>query len=241
MLGAHGGLFQKWYQAYEESIHVPLIFHNPKLFKKYNSTEIVTSHIDILPTILSLANVDKNKTLLELKKSHTEAIEPVGRDLTPLMFSEKIPANLYEGIYFMTDDNVTNGLNQVTLTGRTYKCVQQPSSIETIVTYIKDCRGVNEKWKLSLYFNNSDFWTTPNKEDKNIVKTISDISNEVDIYSINRIDRYIEFELYNLTKDPLEVINLFNFYKTNEDIKSIAEKLYCILSEQRKDKRKYPK
>ena len=241
MLGAHGGLFQKWYQAYEESIHVPLIFHNPKLFKKYNSTEIITSHIDILPTILSLTHVDKNKTLLELKKSHTEAIEPVGRDLTPIMFSDKIPANLYEGIYFMTDDNVTNGLNQVTLTGLTYKCVQQPSSIETIVTYIKDSRDVNEKWKLSMYFNNSDFWTTPNKEDKNIVKTISDILNEVDIYSINRVDSYKEFELYNLTKDPLEDKNLFNFCKTDEDLKNIAEKLYCILIEQRKNKRKYPK
>ena len=89
MLGAHGWLFQKWYQAYEETIHVPLIFHNPQLFKKYNSTEIITSHIDILPTILSLSDVDTNKALLELKKSHTEAIEPVGRDLTPKCFLKK--------------------------------------------------------------------------------------------------------------------------------------------------------
>lgn len=241
MLGSHGGLFQKWYQAYEETIHVPLIFHNPKLFKEYNSTEIITSHIDILPTILSLTDVDKDKVLLELKKSHTEANEPVGRDLTPIMFSDNIPANLYEGIYFTTDDNVTNGQNQVTLTGRTYEAVEQPSSIETIVTTIGISEGVYEKWKLSMYFNNSAFWTTPGNQDKNINKTIRDILNEVNIYSINTVDKYKEFELYNLTKDPLEVENLFNYYKSDEAIKSIADKLYCILIEQRKNKRKYPK
>jgi len=31
LLGSHGGLFQKWYQAYEEAIHVPFIVHNPQL------------------------------------------------------------------------------------------------------------------------------------------------------------------------------------------------------------------
>lgn len=240
MLGAHGGLFQKWYQAYEETIHVPLIIHNPKLFKKYNSTEIITSHIDILPTILSLANIDENKALLELKKSHTDAIEPVGRDLTPIMFSKKVPERFYEGIYFTTDDNVTKGQNQVTLTGRTYKSVLQPSSIETVVTYIENCGSIHEKWKFSIYFNNSDLWTNPNKEDKNIDKTISDELYEVDIYSINRDDRYRQFELYNLTKDPLEIENLINHYETDEDIKSMANRLYRILIEQRKNKKKYP-
>ena len=38
LLGAHGGLHQKWYCAYEEAIHVPLIFHNPLLFKSYKAT-----------------------------------------------------------------------------------------------------------------------------------------------------------------------------------------------------------
>lgn len=32
MLDAHGCLFQKWHNAYEESIHVPLIIHSPKIF-----------------------------------------------------------------------------------------------------------------------------------------------------------------------------------------------------------------
>ncbi len=32
LLGAHGGMFQKWHQAYEESSHVPFIVHSPTLF-----------------------------------------------------------------------------------------------------------------------------------------------------------------------------------------------------------------
>ena len=45
-LGAHGGLYQKWYTMYEESIHVPLIIHNPSLFPSSTSTDMLTSHVD---------------------------------------------------------------------------------------------------------------------------------------------------------------------------------------------------
>ena len=33
LLGSHGGLFQKWHNAFEETIHVPFIVHNPRLFR----------------------------------------------------------------------------------------------------------------------------------------------------------------------------------------------------------------
>ena len=41
LLGAHGGLFQKWYNAYEETIHVPFIIHSPKLFSGRQNCEYV--------------------------------------------------------------------------------------------------------------------------------------------------------------------------------------------------------
>src|SRR5690606_7340741 len=40
-LGAHG-LFQKWHNIYEESIHVPLIIHSPALFSGYTATNELT-------------------------------------------------------------------------------------------------------------------------------------------------------------------------------------------------------
>ena len=58
LLGAHGGLYQKWYNMYEESIHVPLIIHSPALFQERKNTDMPTSHVDILPTLLGLAGID---------------------------------------------------------------------------------------------------------------------------------------------------------------------------------------
>ncbi|MGH3122818.1 MAG: sulfatase-like hydrolase/transferase, partial [Streptosporangiaceae bacterium] len=46
LLGAHGGMFQKWHQAYEESSHVPFIMHNPVLFTGRQSLDGLTSHAD---------------------------------------------------------------------------------------------------------------------------------------------------------------------------------------------------
>jgi len=61
LLGTHGGLFQKWMQAYEESIHVPLIIHNPKLKLQNEKIDILTSHVDILPTIMEVQNLFHRK------------------------------------------------------------------------------------------------------------------------------------------------------------------------------------
>lgn len=58
MLGAHGGMHQKWHQAYEESTHVPFIFHNPTLFSGRQSLESSTSHADVISTMLGLAGLD---------------------------------------------------------------------------------------------------------------------------------------------------------------------------------------
>lgn len=63
----HGGLFQKWYQAYEEAIHEPLVVHNPKLIPQSRSIDMLTSHVDILPTILGLAGINLKKSLEVLR------------------------------------------------------------------------------------------------------------------------------------------------------------------------------
>jgi choline-sulfatase len=54
---AHGGMRQKNFNFYEETLRVPLIFSNPKLFKKARKSDAMVSHVDFLPTIASLFNV----------------------------------------------------------------------------------------------------------------------------------------------------------------------------------------
>jgi arylsulfatase A-like enzyme len=50
----HGGMRQKNFNFYEESLRVPLVFSNPKLFRGPARTKALVSHVDFLPTIASL-------------------------------------------------------------------------------------------------------------------------------------------------------------------------------------------
>lgn len=51
---AHGGLRQKNFNFYEESLRVPLIYSNPKLYERPYTSRVLVSHVDFLPTIASL-------------------------------------------------------------------------------------------------------------------------------------------------------------------------------------------
>jgi choline-sulfatase len=50
----HGGMRQKNFNFYEESIRVPLVYSNPRLFKKAHTSNSLVSHVDFLPTLASL-------------------------------------------------------------------------------------------------------------------------------------------------------------------------------------------
>jgi arylsulfatase A-like enzyme len=51
---AHGGLRQKNFNFYEETTRVPLVYSNPRLFKKPRTDHSLVSHVDFLPTLASL-------------------------------------------------------------------------------------------------------------------------------------------------------------------------------------------
>lgn len=246
MLGAHGGLFQKWYNAYEESIHVPFIIHSPKLFPTRQNTDMLTSHVDLLPTLLGLANIDVNTTQKILQTDHTEVHRLVGRDLTPILTHQNSFPRGHEPIYFMTDDDVTRGVHQVSFTGKPYNSVTQPNQIETVIATLQT--GQNNKpeiWKYSRYFENPQFWSAPNVEDV-VTKIESEIPVDAQItISISQITTKTQplpdqFELYNLTTDPTESVNLA--YPTNSTVISIRVQQFManLLEEQRLQKRLYP-
>jgi choline-sulfatase len=71
---AHGGLRQKMFNAYEETINVPLVISNPVLFPRPAQTDALASLIDLLPTALTLAGADAS-----------ERSRLRGRDLSPLL------------------------------------------------------------------------------------------------------------------------------------------------------------
>ena len=57
---AHGGLRQKNFNAYEESIRVPLVYSNPRLFKRPRTDDALVSHVDFLPTVASLLGAPRS-------------------------------------------------------------------------------------------------------------------------------------------------------------------------------------
>ena len=52
---AHGGLRQKNFNFYEETLKVPLVYSNPKMYPQPITSEALVSHVDLLPTLASLA------------------------------------------------------------------------------------------------------------------------------------------------------------------------------------------
>jgi arylsulfatase A-like enzyme len=245
LLGAHGGLTQKWYCAYEEAIHVPLIIHNPVLFEEPTLINSLTSHVDILPTLLSLAGVNAEQIQECLRIDHTEVHPLVGRDLSPLILGQGKPARNDEPLYFMTDDDITRGLDQHNFLGWHYNSVVQPNHIETVITKIPTPDG-DEIWKYSRYFDNPQFWTMPGVKDNvpyefgSPTKVWTGIKSAICATTTKRVPIPEQYEMYNLTNDPLEIHNLAHYYYNTPYSIMMQQRLSHLLLEQHRQKRLSP-
>lgn len=260
LLGAHGGMFQKWHQAYEESSHVPFIMHNPTLFSGRQTLDAITSHADLLPTMLGLAGLSPAQLGRELARTHNEVHRLVGRDLSGVILGEVEPDQLTEPVYFMTDDEPSRGVNQTTSTGFMYQSVIQPCHVETVVTNLPTGRnGALEKWKYSRYSDNPQFWSDPqglSLTDSHLPPTPPDLGTDRDVVTF--IDGNVnqagtneatttvktdpvpdQAEAYNLARDPLELDNLAN--STNPAIRARLRQLEAMLHAQCHAKRLKPR
>ena len=246
LLGAHGGLFQKWHNAYEESIHVPFIIHNPKLFPVKQQTTMLTSHLDVIPTLLGLANISPEQVQEILKKDHTEVHPLVGRNLTPLLQGKKEFPRAHEPIYFMTDDEFSKGLHQETLLGKPYESVVQPNHLETVIVTLKTGENHSEeKWKLTRYYDNPKFWSNPGVEDqvtttKGVIPLTENSEATINVTTAKTTPVPEQFELYNLTQDPYEEKNLAHPTYETPQTKTIQQILLVVLENQRHKKRLMP-
>jgi len=249
LLGSHSQMHQKWYTAYDEAIRVPLIVWNKALFPKPSSVENVTSHVDLLPTLLGLAGIVPESVRQTLAADHSEALPLVGRDLSPLVLGTVNPASINDPVYFMTDDDMSRGLDQDNWTGIGHDSVVQPNHIESVIT-----RLAGKVWKFSHYFDNPQFWTTPgvpvaspvcgpNPSPEDIVSlqqvpTPCADGTYVLPYqvSVKHASRADEFEMYNVTDDPMELRNLYNDGIHSSEQNQLAQ----LLHQQRCAKRLVP-
>lgn len=116
--GAHGMMIEKWHTAYQEALHVPVVVRFPKTGARVEAdpTQIdaLTSHADILPTILGLAGVtsDERETIRQRLAARRPAPPLPGCDLTPLIKGEtdvviEPDGRPRQGVLFITDDEIT--------------------------------------------------------------------------------------------------------------------------------------
>jgi choline-sulfatase len=89
---AHGRLRQKFYNVYRETLNVPLIVSNPRLYPKPQSTDSFAGLIDILPTLTTIGGAP-DPTRYSFK----------GRDLTPILSDPK--ATVQDVLHFSYEDD----------------------------------------------------------------------------------------------------------------------------------------
>ena len=237
MLGAHGGMHQKWHNAYEETTHVPFVVSSPLFPGGHREGEIPSSHADLLPTLLGLAHIDKEAALNRVAASHTEAHPLVGRDLSGLVRGNGARPSA-DPVLFMTDDEISEGsANPVLPTQRwarklgTYEEVVQPNHIETVIARV-DVDGQQHLVKLSRYHDNPQFWTVPGVRDERLhkwKKTVTVTEPEPD-----------QYEMYDLTVDPMELHNLAHSSKATERSRKLQGQMHQILVDQLRAKRLVP-
>lgn len=145
LLGAHGRQFQKWFQAYEESIHVPLIIVDPTVRHQVSDVYDYTSHIDLLPTLIDFAGKNILGLADDLKKDFSSVAPLPGRSIRSLVGGGTLP---HKDMYFMTEDNITQGNNQVSLFNVPYTALTGPTGLECVKTIVD---GV--EWKMVYYYN----------------------------------------------------------------------------------------
>ncbi|HUW02232.1 MAG TPA: sulfatase-like hydrolase/transferase [Acidimicrobiales bacterium] len=205
LLGAHGGLQQKWFNLYDEATRVPFqvarIGNQPTAAA---TVDAVTSHVDLVPTLLAAAGIDPQETMFELASSFSEVHPLPGRDLGPVVGgAEPDPTR---AVYLQTRDNMIEGDSSVSGFARAAGRMKPPpplrirvpahvaANFEAVVTRVD-----GTLWKIVRTFDDPATWTEPG------VRHLAADGPEGLQYRTEPLSD--QWELYDLDSDPIEAVN----------------------------------
>lgn len=219
LLGSHGGLMQKWYNAFDETIRVPFVVKGPGVVASDAGHDLPTSHVDVVPTLLGLAGIDTDAARATLAATHYETRELPGRDLSGVLTGAGTVDDT--PVYFMTDDDISRGLsNNNVLTWALFDPVDAPTRVESVIANLPTgADGDAELWKLNHYFERLDDWEAQHGVPANP-------------FAAPAAEPFLE--LHNLTNDPEERVNRSD---TDPETRS---RLLTVLEQQREAKRLLP-
>lgn len=214
LLGAHGGLHQKWFNLYDEATRVPCVI--ARVGRGSSSARTVsapTSHVDLVPTLLSAIDADVPALARTLAESFTEVHPLPGRDLMPVV--DGADADGDRAVYLMTRDNVLEGDTGASGLARMLRltsAVPRPlriripahtaANFEGLVLRVDEDTapgGAGHLWKLVRSFDDPATWTEPG------VRQLAATGLGGPMYRSDPLDD--QWELYDLDADPTEVRN----------------------------------
>ncbi len=239
LLGAHGGLHQKWFNLYDEATRIPFFIARVGNDKPSSPRRITTptSHVDIVPTLLAAAGIDETAVARRLRKDFTEVHPLPGRNLMPMVDGTATPDAPKRAVYLLTRDNMLEGDSGLSGLARRLRRTSNPppplriqvaahtgSNFEGIVARVdagEAPRGGGHLWKLVRTFDDPATWTSPG------VAHLA--SNGLGGAEYRRDPLPDEWELYDLDDDPIEAVNR----ATDEKYRQVFEHLQHRLKEER--------
>jgi arylsulfatase len=198
MAGAHG-LRGKGPFAYEESIHIPFMIVHPDV-RGGQSCRALSSHIDVAPTLLSLAGVSATR------RGEFAGRDLPGKDLGPVLSNPAAAAvqAARESVLFAYSALCTNDSTLLKVAGEAIAANKSPKEELEKAGYKPDLkkRGslrtvFDGRYKFSRYFA---------PVDRNRPTTLDDL------YKAN------DPELFDLQTDPAETVNLAAHREKHKDL-----------------------
>ncbi|MGV0788414.1 sulfatase-like hydrolase/transferase [Mycolicibacterium sp. XJ2] len=233
LLGAHGGLHQKWFNLYDEATRVPFVV--ARIGDQATQPRTVTaptSHVDIVPTLLGAAGVDVEAAAAKLAETFSEVHDLPGRDLMPVVDGAAVDES--RAVYLMTRDNVLEGDTGASGMARKLKMSAKPpaplrirvpahvaSNFEGLVVRVDEAGGQGNLWKLVRTFDDPSTWTEPG------VRHLAANGIGGEAYRTSPLDD--QWELYDLTDDPCEARNRW----TDPDLHDLRQHLRMQLKQAR--------
>ena len=208
--GAHG-LHGKGPFAYEEGIHIPLIVSHPDVGGG-QSCKALTSHVDIVPTLLAMAGVSADR------RGEFAGRDLPGKDLTPLLggASTQDVHAAREGVLFTYSGLVANDADLIAVAGDAIAAGKSPrdamkaSGFQPNLKKRGSVRTVFDgRYKLSRYFA---------PVDRNKPADLDALYKNNDV------------ELFDLQNDPTETVNLAVDRAKNSDlVATMSAKLEALI------------